>query len=193
MDHSNRRLILVKHAMPTIDSSLPAAEWQLSDDGRRASSLLAARISAFQPTVVVGSTEPKAAETAWMAASRLDLNYETRKNLHEHDQGDSPFLGADAWHDAVGRFFAVSDELVLGRETAAAAGERFDRAIRETLEHHLNGTIAVVAHGRVISLFVARYNPIDPFELWQRLGLPSFVVLSLPDFRIIDVVESVSY
>jgi len=29
----------------------------------------------------------------------------------------------------------------------------------------------------VLSLFVAHHNAIAPFDLWSRLGLPSYVVL----------------
>jgi hypothetical protein len=32
---------------------------------------------------------------------------------------------------------------------------------------------------------------IDPFSFWQRLGLTSFAVLSLPSFDIVEIVEKV--
>lgn len=47
----------------------------------------------------------------------------------------------------------------------------------------------VVAHGRVMSLFVARRNALDPYDLWERLGLPSFVVLDLPNYGIVEVTD----
>jgi hypothetical protein len=34
----------------------------------------------------------------------------------------------------------------------------------------------------VLSLFVAHYNPLAPFDLWLRLGLPSYVVLNAKSF-----------
>jgi broad specificity phosphatase PhoE len=55
------------------------------------------------------------------------------------------------------------------------------------VESHPNQNLAIVAHGTVISLFVSRLTNADPFLLWKRLGLPSFVVLSLPDSQIIAV------
>ena len=38
-------------------------------------------------------------------------------------------------------------------------------------------------------MFVARRNNFDPYELWSRLGLPSLVVLELPDYRAVEVVD----
>jgi len=45
------------------------------------------------------------------------------------------------------------------------------------------GNIAIVAHGTVTTLFVAQFNAIDPFPFWKQMGLPSFIVLEMPDFR----------
>jgi broad specificity phosphatase PhoE len=49
--------------------------------------------------------------------------------------------------------------------------------------------IAIVAHGTVISLLVASKCHIDAFDLWRRLGLPSYVVLETPSWRLVEVVE----
>src|SRR5437588_121956 len=50
--------------------------------------------------------------------------------------------------------------------------------------------LIVVAHGTVITLLVAGWCGVEPFPLWERLGLPSYVVLELPERRIVEVVES---
>jgi hypothetical protein len=43
----------------------------------------------------------------------------------------------------------------------------------------------------VIALFVAQHTRLPALPLWQRLGLPSFVVLTLPEFGLVEVVEDV--
>src|SRR5437764_1217197 len=50
---------------------------------------------------------------------------------------------------------------------------------------------AVVTHGTVLALFVARHSKENPFQLWRRMGLPSFVVMSLPEYRLEQMVERV--
>ena len=40
-----------------------------------------------------------------------------------------------------------------------------------------------------MALYAAHYNPIDSFQLWQSLKMPSVIVLDLPDLRISKVIE----
>ena len=186
-----RRLLLVKHAAPAIEPTSPAARWRLSDAGRAACVPLASRLAAYAPTAIVASEEPKAAETGRIVAASLGVSFETAPDLHEHDRSGVPFLGADEWRAAIEGFFANPADLVLGRETATAAGDRFARAVAAVLDRHLTGNVAIVAHGTVISLFVARFSAVEPFALWKRLGMPSFVVLAAPGLELTEIVPNV--
>ena len=80
-------------------------------------------------------------------------------------------------------FFRKRDELVLGRETAQEAEDRFAAAVDDVLAQHPQGNVAIVAHGTVIALLLSRHGGKKPFELWREMGLPSFAVMSLPDLR----------
>ena len=188
----SRTLILVKHAMPVVESDVPAARWRLSDDGRAACLSLAERLAVYAPVAIVASNEPKATETGRIMSDCLELPFETAPDLHEHDRTDVPFLQAAAWRDAIRRFFAAPDQLVLGREAAKTAGDRFIRAVATVLDRHPTGNLAIVAHGTVISLFVARHSPVEPFALWEQLGLPSFVVLGASDFGLREMVATIT-
>jgi broad specificity phosphatase PhoE len=71
---------------------------------------------------------------------------------------------------------------VLGEETAVTAFKRFDTAVRQQIAAYPDDTLAIVAHGTVISLFISRYNGfVEPFSFWQSLTLPSAFLLTLPD------------
>jgi broad specificity phosphatase PhoE len=191
MEQRKHPLILVKHARPEIDPLVPAPEWPLSSAGREASVDLARRLECYRPTRVVTSVEPKAAGTGTIVAAVLGLPTSTASGLHEHDQGDVPFMGEAAWNAAVAEVFARPDEVVQGRESANAAADRFTAAVAGQLELYPDDRLVVVAHGRVISQAVARVNGFDAFGLWQRLGLPSFVVIDRLDWALIEVVEGV--
>ena len=108
--------------------------------------------------------------------------------MHEHDAGETPILGDAQWQATREAFFARPDDVVFGRESANEAGCRFAGAV-EAVTDRMGAGGVIVAHGRVISLFVARTNPIDPFVLSGKLGLPSFVVLDPRDWSVIEVVE----
>jgi len=183
-------LILVKHSLPAIDPDRPAHAWRLSDEGRRRCEPLADRLAAYRPDRVIVSLEPKATATGRIVAQRLGLLFETALDLHEHDRSNVGFLSAEQFEAAVAEFFARPGELVLGRETADEAHARFARAVAGILSLHAGETLVVVAHGTVISLFVARAAGLDPYALWKRLGLPSFIALSTPHLSLQEVVHS---
>jgi broad specificity phosphatase PhoE len=175
-----KRLILIKHSEPSIDQGAPPNSWRLSEEGRRRSTTLAARLRPYGPDVVVTSEEPKAAETARIVADRLGLEFDTHPRLHEHDRTGAPFGTQEDFERSARAFFENPGKLVWGNETAEQAGRRFSRAMDEILERYPDESVAVVTHGTVITLFVARYAEMEPFEFWKRLGLPSFCVLAPP-------------
>jgi len=123
----------------------------------------------------------------------MRLPFETAPGLHEHERGVVRDLGSrEEFQVQVTRFFEHLGELVLGYETADEAHARFAAAVAGVLEQHLTGNPAIVSHGTVIALFVARANRLDPVPFWKSLGLPVFAVLSLPDLNLLVVVAEMS-
>jgi broad specificity phosphatase PhoE len=186
-----RFLILVKHSLPAIVPAVPAAEWRLSAEGRRRCAALAERLVPWRPTRLVASEEPKAAETAALVAGHLGLPWEMAAGLHEHERRTVPFAGEAEFRAAVAALFAQPEHLVYGEETAAGARTRFAAAVDALLARYPDATLAVVAHGTVISLYATARAGVDSYALWRRLGLPAFVVLSQPDGRIMSVLETI--
>ncbi len=185
------KLILVKHSLPEIIPARPARSWLLSETGRQRCHPLASKLAAHQPDVLVTSVEPKAVETGQIAAGLLGKPCETAPDLHEHDRSNVPFGSQEQFRASVAEFFARPGELVFGAETADQAHQRFSQALAGVLEQYPGQNVVVVAHGTVITLFVTRAVGTEPFAFWQRLGLPSFVVLFVPEFDILSVVEEV--
>ena len=133
---------------------------------------------------MVSSGEPKAVETAEIAAERLGIGHSAYPGLHEHDRTGVPFLSDEEFGRAARNFFENPDRLVWGNETAEEAGDRFEGAVRGVLDELEEEVITIVAHGTVISLLAARHNDLDAYTLWRGLGLPSFCVLSAEDLRL---------
>lgn len=172
-------LILVKHSLPEIIETVPAREWRLSAEGQARCKPLAERLATYQPTQIISSVEPKARETAKLAAKELGLSTSVFEGLHEHERSKAGYLSKEKFEEFVREFFARPDELVFGNETAEQAFQRFQSAINSILKRFPDQTTVVVAHGTVISLYVSRFNEISALSLWKELGLPSFVVLDL--------------
>ncbi len=184
-------LLLIKHSLPTLEPALPAAEWLLSEEGRQRCAFLAQQVAGYSPKVVVCSQEPKASETGRLLARQLSLPWAIAPNLHEHERPTPGLAARDVFESAVEFFFAQPKELVFGAENAQQAENRFTKAVEAVLNNYPAQTLAIVAHGTVISLFVAHKTGMDAFSLWKKLGLPSVVVLSLPDFKLERVIENV--
>src|SRR6476620_2300204 len=172
-------LILVKHSVPEIYGDRPANTWELSEEGRLRAQRLAEELESFEPEVIVSSDEPKAKETAEIVASHLRLNVQTACSLREHDRSTVPYLSHNVFQASMRDFFQEPDQLVFGNETANQAHARFYRAVHSILNENRNKTVVIVTHGTVISLFVSRLTGSSDLELWNKLGLPSFVAMDL--------------
>lgn len=187
-----RRLVLVHHSMPEIAISRPASSWKLGETGRRRSELLADRLREFRPQVIWSSTEPKAVETAEIIAKAIDVTFSTMGGLEEHARNTVPFFETGGeFERAVERFFREPDRLVLGEETAEQVLGRFVNAIDDIISTGHVDTL-VVTHGSVMTLYAASVAGVCQMRFWRSLGMPSYVVLTLPDMHIQSVVLDVN-
>ena len=186
-----RKLILIKHASPFVVPGTPPERWKLSDKGREACRPLGEMLGQYRPTVIVASEEPKARETAEEVGKRLNVAVETRAGLAEHDRSNVPHMRSGEFISHMELFFRRPRELVLGSETAEQATARFEAAVDEALARHAEGNVAIVSHGTVLALFIARHGDRKPFELWREMGLPSFAVLLAPEMKLESVVAKV--
>lgn len=183
------KLILIKHSSPAFITTRPAAEWHLSDEGRARCEPLAQQVKPYAPDVIITSDEPKARETGEIIASILNLPVATEPGLGEQLRLTVPWF--DDYAELKRHILSLFDapgEVVYGEESANAAYERFGAAVDHVLAQHPGKSLAISAHGTVISLFAERRAGIDPKPLWESLQTPSFVVFNLPDFTIEAVV-----
>jgi len=175
-------LVLVKHAPPEITRDVVASRWVLSEEGRRRCDWLADELETKGVLRLYSSLEPKALETAALVAVRIGLTVAPWLNLHENDRTGFGFQELDELRQRLHEFFERPGQLTIGNETADGAFERFAEAIAEILSRSQGRNSAIVTHGTVLSLFVARHNAIRPFDLWERLGMPSYVALDAASF-----------
>jgi broad specificity phosphatase PhoE len=174
-------VILVKHAAPVLAADVPSERWVLSEAGQQSCRGLAAGLREQGVRRLYASVEPKALETAARVAVETGLEVRPRADLHENDRTGLGFLPLADLERAIARFFDEPETLVIGRETANAAHARFAGAVRAIADESTDGPAAIVAHGTVITLFLARRSTLRPFDLWKQLGLGCFVVLEGPE------------
>ncbi|HEY1929933.1 MAG TPA: histidine phosphatase family protein [Caulobacteraceae bacterium] len=175
------RVILVKHAAPVLTRNVPSNRWVLSAAGQESCRALAAGLRGQGVRRLYASLEPKALETAARVAIELALDVRPRADLHENDRTGLAFAPAADLERLIARLFDAPDTLVMGHETASAALARFAAAVRAIAGESGDAPAAIVAHGTVITLFLAARSALRPFAIWKELGLACFVVLEGED------------
>ena len=185
-------LVLVKHARPEVDPSRPSSAWTLGVEGMEGSLRLAEKLRPLDLDLVVASLEPKATETGRIAASALDLPFQTGHDLHEQERSSAGYVDANRFQAAIKQLFSTPNELVFGDETGEDAARRFGTAVDLLARAHRGKRLCVIAHGTVIALHLERVYGADGWSTWKALdGLPSYVVLDRRAKAIVDVVRSV--
>lgn len=185
------KLILVKHAAPQVKPGQPPETWALSDKGRQQCKPLADALRPLAPGVVLTSMEPKAAQTGELVAAELAVPFATVAGLQEHDRSNVPHMRSGEFISHVELLFRKPKELVLGRESAEQALSRFELALEGVLSRYPDQNLAVVSHGTVIALLLAKYGGGHGFELWRKMGLPSYAVIETANHAVETVVPLV--
>lgn len=183
-------LILIRHSTSSQDPARPAQEWGLTAEGRRRCGQLAEQLKKYQPELLITSQERKAWQTTQEIGAWLGIPWFTFPGLHEHARLQVPYFpDAQTFRAAVEKLFRFPQELVFGEETAEQALARFSSALDRALAQFGNRSVGIVTHGTVLSLFVGQRCGVNPWQFWQNLTMPAFVVLNLPDFTLREVVN----
>lgn len=181
-------LLLIRHSTSLHQPDAPAAQWPLSAEGEARAARFAQQVLPYHPAVIVASAESKAMQTGQILAAELGITMEVAADLHEHERPAVRFLERAEFERQVTDFFAHPTALVFGAETAAQTEQRFTHAVQRVVAAHPDQTLAVVTHGTVMALFLARRMRQTPFALWQAFTMPCMVALTLPDLRPVTAV-----
>ncbi|MBN2499450.1 MAG: histidine phosphatase family protein [Anaerolineales bacterium] len=184
-------MVLIRHSISEPEATAPASQWRLSHRGRGRCEELAKRLAKYDLDLLVSSIEAKAIETAKLTAAHLSIPTEIALGIHEHERSNVGFLASPELFQAqVAELFDQPDEVVFGSESAVQALTRFTVAIDALIAAYGQESFGVVTHGTVMSLYVAELMGSAPFDLWQRLDMPAYVRIVLPQREVVEVVES---
>lgn len=184
-------LIFVRHSITKQQPEVSSHDWTLTPEGEARCAILAEKLKPYAPAVIVTSEEPKARLTGAITARHLGLPTETEHGLHEHLRHNEPYTSAEEFLANIRALLTRPDEQLFGEESGTVARQRFEQAVQNILARHPGQTVAAVTHGTVLSLFLAHRAQLDPVAYWQSIGMPAYIVLSLPDYRVVERVDAV--
>jgi broad specificity phosphatase PhoE len=169
-------LVFIRHAETLPVAGIPAHLWQLTEQGAKASQTIAAELLPYALQAIYTSTEAKAIVTGTIIAQQLAIPCQTVPDLEETHRAATDLLDRDAFQRAVHRAMQHPAELLFGDETFAAARSRFLKRTRHLLQAHPDQSIALVSHGRILSMVMAVLQEREPFTVWDTLRMPDYIV-----------------
>lgn len=171
-----RLIYLIKHASPQVQPDVPAEAWELSPTGIAESRRLGADARQWGLRAVYSSSEPKARSTGLLIADEQHLPLHVVEGFEELR---IDWIGnADAYSERIREILNQPAISQRGAERASDAAERFASAMQIVAEAELPA--AVIAHGRVLTAYLAHLLDLDdPYAFWRAMPMASWVALDL--------------
>jgi broad specificity phosphatase PhoE len=186
-------LILIRHSISQPHPEQNSHEWLLTDEGRAKCKIVAEKLRPYPIRQIYTSAESKAVETGKIVAEILELPSAIATDLGETKrEGLDLMANLGDFKAQVREAMRRPDEKLFGEETFSEARERFLKEMNGLLAKHPNETIALVSHGRVLSMVLAQFSGEDPVSIWDSLKMPAYAVVSLPEMKVLALVRDIS-
>ena len=156
-------VILVRHAMPVVDLSVPPHEWVLQEP--------AAPLGLPVDAYLAASTEPKAIGTlASFGPVVTDARFgEITRRVRESDDG---------WRELRLAYVEGADHPEWEPRSAVVA--RFDAAVNDHWVRAAGRPLVVASHGMAMTLWLTARIGLDaPGAFWSSLRLPDVLAVDL--------------
>lgn len=178
-------MILVRHSTTQPQPDVEAHQWPLTDMGRHKAALLANRINQYDIQHIHTSDEPKAVQTAQLIAERIgNINIATDTALRETKRKTAPYYANPADFKQA---MHTPDAIQFGEESFTAARTRFEQGLSQILNQTAQGTVLIVSHGTILTLYLAHLTGLDAFTLWNLLDMPAYAVIRRSDNKLCEL------
>jgi broad specificity phosphatase PhoE len=168
--------ILVRHATPLRDGSLPPAEWHLDPQDLGAIAELASVLRSLGLVELVTSSERKAVQTGEELARLVGLPMVSDSRLNEVHR---PFLEDDGdFTDHVKSY--LNGGVVAGWERQDIVIERMRSVVEDASSR---GFVGLVTHGTAMSLFLEHLRLVQAWQFWGGLANPDGWLIEGPELR----------
>ena len=164
-------LILVRHAQSAPRPELPESEFPLSELGRQQAQALAPVLAELGVDALASSPYQRAIDTLQPYADAASLAIATDDDLRERSLG-AWLESVEAVNEAIRNMHADLDFCPAGGESGRACLARYEAALARQRAANPGRTLAVGAHGGVVSHFLAAHHASLPPEFWRRIRNP---------------------
>lgn len=184
------KLILIRHSISKQQSGVNSHQWTLTKEGKKLCKFLAEQLRAYAISCIYTSKETKAYLTGKIVADALNIPCKKMSNLEETHRKTVPYYdNVQEFKAAIKNAMRNPDELLFGEETFTDARKRLATQIDSLLAQHSKETLAIVSHATVLSVYLGHIWKRDPVEIWDAMAMPAYIVLSLPDKKLLKIVN----
>jgi 2,3-bisphosphoglycerate-dependent phosphoglycerate mutase len=160
----NKVIYLVRHCQAVGQ----AADAPLTSEGMKQAQVLAEFLSGNQIGRIVSSPFLRALYSIKPLSSRLNIEIETDERLIEAVLSKIDYSD---WLDKLQRTFSDFELCFEGGESSRAATRRGMAAVNDALLSEKD-SVAIVTHGRLLTLILKHYDSKVGFAEWQKLTTP---------------------
>ncbi|MET0520588.1 MAG: histidine phosphatase family protein [Jiangellaceae bacterium] len=167
------KLILVRHAMPAIGPGVPAAAWELSNEGRRDAQALTRALPIG--ALLIASQEPKARQTLEPAGP-----VHTDERFNEVARAE-PYNGD--FRERRRAYVTGTDH--TGWEARDEVAARFASGVQFWIAQADGRPLVIASHGMAMTLWLsATVGLADAGAFWADLRLPDVLTVDVTGKRI---------
>lgn len=160
--------VFLRHALTKIDSSKPAEQWELAEEGIRNITELVQSGVFDDIDIIVASAEMKAFQTAHFVKERIEKEISQMIEFNELNRGFSYLSSKEEYEKKVSIALLNIDKSINDWESAKSTLDRFLQGIENLNKKFSNKKILVVCHGINLSLYFAHLLKIPEKQLFAR-------------------------
>ena len=170
------KLYLIRHSKTIFQPEVPNEQWVLSDDGIRLAQEFAELPEMAGLDLVYSSSQTKALQTAIEITRRHRHVMRVNHGLTELTSITAKFI--DDYEGMVHALYAGEIDRINGGESIEEGRNRFNSTIDQIVGENPGAkSIGVVAHGNILSIFTAQYEPRDEYAIHQAIQMPDIAIL----------------
>jgi broad specificity phosphatase PhoE len=180
-------LYLVRHPRTHVDPMQQPHEWELSTQGRAQAQMLGAAPFWKKVNTLYASNQQKAIEAAEIVAAANGIPVVPLAGLAEVGRGHEFYSSATDYNNILERFFTQPDSSVSGWESSGVALQRFKAAVDSILSQPITGSVALLSHGTILTLYTALLDGEAPtLARWQNIHFASVATVTIETMRIVE-------
>jgi broad specificity phosphatase PhoE len=162
-------------------------EWDLSEQGRAQAQALSAAPFWKNVSSLYVSNQSKAIEAAHIIVAEHHIDVIPLAGLAEVGRGPEVYTSAADYNSILEQFFTYPDRSVSGWESSGMALRRFENAVEQILSHRPQGSIAILSHGTILTLYTAKLDgELPALARWRNIGFATVTTVDIDTMRIVQ-------